>query len=180
MSLPYELGAAGVVVWVDMEETTRTAELEGLVRLHINPRGDSLRVRFYRVVWSARRALVSCGLSRTSIERHALTTMFGLRAQVSTETGPLAQELLRSIANCSTQHCSGHGRCQQLPSLPAFPPVPAPPGCLKSCDATPCGECATGCPPDEKSCKLPSGRVSSRNLCLCNDHHTQCRGNATL
>ena len=34
MALPFELGAAGVVVWVDVEETARTTELEGLVRFH--------------------------------------------------------------------------------------------------------------------------------------------------
>jgi hypothetical protein len=62
------------VIWVDMEETTRSAELEGLVRLHINPRGG-LSERPFGLVWSARRALVSCGLSRTSVERHTLTTM---------------------------------------------------------------------------------------------------------
>lgn len=100
--------------------------------------------------------------------------------QVSGTTGPLARELLRSIAECSTQQCSGHGRCRQLPSLPGFPPLPAPPGCLRTCDATPCGRCVTGCPPDEKACKLPSGQASSRNLCLCNEHHTQCRGNISL
>ena len=34
MALPFELGAAGVVVWVDVEETARTTELEGLVRFN--------------------------------------------------------------------------------------------------------------------------------------------------
>ena len=134
MRLPYEIGASGLVIWVDQEEATRRPELERLV---------------------------------------------------ASETGPLASELLQSVATCAAQHCSGHGRCQTIPPLPPPPPLPPTPpqppptGCLKSCDLTPCGKCATGCPTDSKPCKLPDGRVSSKNECLCNANKSPCRGNLT-
>jgi hypothetical protein len=135
MRLPYDLGAAGLVIWVDAEEANRLPELHRLV---------------------------------------------------ASETGPLARELLDSVATCATQQCSGHGRCQTLPALPPppplppAPPAPPPPGCLKSCALTPCGKCATGCPSDSKGCRMPDGRAASKNECVCNEDKILCKGNLTL
>jgi hypothetical protein len=33
--------------------------------------------------------------------------------------GPLVKTYLAKIAQCSTQHCSGHGRCNTVPSSDA-------------------------------------------------------------
>lgn len=135
MRMPYDLGAAGLVIWVDAEEANRLPELERLV---------------------------------------------------ASETGPLVRELLDSAATCATQQCSGHGRCQTLPPLPLppplppAPPAPPPPGCLKSCALTPCGKCATGCPSDSIRCRMPDGRATSKNECICNEDKIPCRGNLTL
>ena len=67
-------------------------------------------------------------------------------------------------------------------SPPPPPPPPLPPpskGCLKECSDTPCRSYATGCPTDGTTCKLPSGRDSSRNECQCNKNGGRCAGNLT-
>ena len=38
---------------------------------------------------------------------------------IKQQTGPLVQEYAAKVAQCSTTHCSGHGRCDKVPETPS-------------------------------------------------------------